>query len=256
MANLEKLEAVVDQKAMEYRKAYSEHLPKKKLKEYKDGLANAISEYNEALETKTYKDWNTEGNAVLTGIRTRYIPNALKLTMKEDDSGELTITKVFKSDFLTVDLLQMKKILGAEVFSNPKWYTMTQKLCYIVANRVSHDLGRGTILGDIEEDAKAFDFGKNDPLSDKGIVKALQQVYDAICFVDNGGKNNIAVDENKDEGDKRAYSKQWTYIRESMTRKAGIGDIEVTNTAKFADLICDAMYLAATNGTIACSVSK
>lgn len=247
----------VDKAIAAYVKGFNEHKPKKLLKPLKDKVTGSVTEYNSELEKATYRAWDKEGNPLNTAIRGRFIPNALKVTLKENDDGVMIATKNFKSDILKANLPMMQKVLGADRFANPKWFPMIEKLTYVIGNRISHDLGKGILFDDISDDGKSFDFEGADPLSDKGCIKALQQVYDAILYIPDGKKNLIQVDANTDEGTKRVFSHQWTFIREAMTREARqIGTIEIVNTGKMSTLIADAMHLALTNGTICCGVME
>lgn len=249
MATLDILMEKVNDRISEYATAFANPDTKEKdLRMLKSRIKDAADAYNEEKERQTYREWNEAGDPVLTGIRERFVPRTIKVTLKPNKLGVLVTNIIYSSDSYPVSLITMESVLGDKIFASKDWFVKIEKLCFLVANRISRDLQQGIIFSDISEDAKAFSYEGLDekaPLADVNLMAALQQVYDAICVVDDGnGKNKIAVDINKDEITGETFSAQWRYVREAMTRKAGVGILEICNLSGFTALVLDVMHLA------------
>ena len=234
-----------------YAKAYNEGGKKKsELSALKKAAGAAIDKYNSALEKQTYKQWNDEGDAVKTAVRTRFIPGAKKMQYKTDDDNYMTV-EINSNDKYLCNLPMMQTVLGADVFSDSSWFAKCGKLAYLVSNYIAERLGCGCFEYSTTQAMRDFEFPDGiDPLSDDGVVMALQQVIDAILYIDdpeNPGKNLIKTTLAKDKRG-RWYSPEWQHIREAMTEAVEMGKINIVNTGKFTKLVLDAMHLIMTNG--------
>lgn len=249
--------------ASNYAKAYNNKEKKSTLKALKKMANEACNTYNLELSKATYRQWAKEGDAVKTAIRSLYVPNAQRLSFKTDDDDYMTV--VLSDTQYEVNLPQMQATLGAGVFADSDWFNKCEKLAFIVANALNEHLNDSAMFNfNIAEASKEFSFPKGiDPLSDEGVVHALQCVFDSILFIpENGGENGKSKSKKKNAGenliktrvkeDKRGvkYSVEWQYIRESMTQNGGVGVVTVCNTGKFTSYILHAMHLILTSGNI------
>lgn len=242
---MEKMEAA----GVAYVAAYNAHEKKSAQKELKSAAKAAVDEYNDAVCNETYKVWAAEGEPVKTAIRERFVKGCKKMTFKTNDDDVMVMTIVDTE--VKANLPAMHTVIGADKFASPDWFVKTQKLAWLIAGRLNKELGENISFNyQIEDAAKAFAFDDGiKPNTDKGVQVALQQVFDAILFIDNGkGKNQIAVSTGKlDDG--KVYSPQWTYIREALTRQGkGVGEIVIGNTVKMSELVADAMHNTLTSG--------
>lgn len=248
---LESLMQDVSDKGAAYAKKYNEGGGKKtEMQALKKAASNAMDKYNSALEKETYKMWADEGNAVKTAVRTRYIPGAKRIQYKTNDDNYMTI-EINSNDKYEVNLPMMQATIGRDAFADPAWFSKCGKLAYLVAEYIAERLGCGCFEYSTSQAMRDFDFPDNiDPLSDDGVVMALQQVIDSILYIespDNPGVNLIKTTLKKDKRD-RWYSPEWQHIREAMTARTDIGKINIVNTGKFTGLVLDAMHLIMTNG--------
>lgn len=236
-----------------YAKAYNEGEKAKKLKALKKAATDAVNEYNLALSWDTYRRWAAEGEAVKTALRTLYVPGAIKAQYKTDDDDYMTV--VIK-DLTTyeVSLPQMQACLGAGVFSDPAWFNYAEKLAFLTANALNERLNDSALFKyNIAEASRTFQFPDGcDPLSESGVVHALQKCMDAILFLPSpdSAEENLIKTRDKVDSHGHTYSVEWQYIRESMTANGGVGKVTVCNTGRFTSYILHVMHVILTNGTI------
>lgn len=238
-------------KGAAYAKKYNEGGGKKtEMQALKKAASNAMDKYNSTLEKETYRAWAAEGDAVKSAVRTRYIPGAKRIQYKTDDDNYMTV-EINANDKYEANLPMMQATIGSEAFADPGWFNKCGKLAYLVAEYIAERLGCGCFEYSTSQAMRDFNFPDGlDPLSDDGVVMALQQVIDSILYIDNPanpGKNIISTTLKKDKRD-RWYSPEWQHIREAMTARTDIGKINIVNTGKFTGYILDAMHLIATNG--------
>lgn len=245
---LEALYNTMSDKATEYVAAYNSHKKKKsELSALKSAAFEAAKEYNKAFAKHTYRQWNAEGNPVKTAIRTPDIKGGKRLQFKSNDDEVMTVH--IKDLELGASLPEMQATLGADVFHDPAWHTMASTLAKFVADNISMQFGGSAIFNyPVTQAAKVFRFEGIDLTSEEGIILALQQVFDAILFLDDGNGNNIIKANIEVDANEKKYSSAWTYIREAMTTRAGRGIIDVCHTDKFSEYVLDAMHIILTNG--------
>lgn len=252
MANLKLLMDSVMEKAGAYAKAYNEHQKKPVLKALKKSATDAVNGYNLELSKATYRQWAKEGDPIKTAIRTLYIPGAKKLKFKVDDEDYMTVIADDFNDY-EVNLPMMQATIGASAFTNPGWFAQCQKLMFLVSNTLNEHFNDSPMFKlSIDDAAKAFEFPDGiDPLSDEGVVHALQMVYDSILLIpDPDSGENVIKTRLKQDKHGKFYSTEWDYIRESMTANGGVGKVDVCDTGKFSSFILHTMHLILTNGTI------
>ena len=253
MTAVEKLLEEATAKGAEYAKLYNTHSAgKKSLKASRSDAMDAIDKFNFALAKATYRRWAAEGDPIRTAVRGLYIPGCKKFKFKADDEDYMTVTIVDAQ--IEANLPMMQAVLGADVFHDPAWFAKCEKLCYLVSNVINEHINdMAAFPMTVSEAAQAFDFGDIDPLTDEGVIAALGQVYDSILFLDNPDVPGTNIIKPVSRTDKRGnvYSREWTYIRESMTANGGVGVVNLCNTGRFTSYILHSMHLSMTNGTIA-----
>lgn len=252
MANLKELMETLEKKATEYAKAYNEHSKKAELRVLKTAVSKAVDAYNLEVSKETYRKWAKEGDPVKTAIRTMFIPGAKSVQFKTDEDEYMTVV-IRDLKTYEVNLPMMQATLGAKVFANADWFSRCEKLMFLVSNAINEHFNDSVMFKvSISDAAREFAFPAGvDPLSDDGIVHALQAVFDSILFIndpDNDGSNIIRTRLKQDKRG-RYYSTEWDYIRESMTMNAGVAKIQVCNTGKFTSYILHAMHTVMTNGS-------
>lgn len=236
-------------KAMAYVEAYNEGGHKKsELKNLKDAATIKLDEYNSMVEKATYRKWATEGDPIKTAIRAGKIEGVKRLNYKTDDDNFMTV-KCVDAD-IEVNLPQMQATLGAGVFHDPKWFNKLEKLIWIVAYDINERMtDNPTFEYKVQKASEAFKFPADvDPYTTEGCIEAMNQVFDAILFLDDGnGKNMI---HSTPHTTRHGYidSPEWRLIRESLTKEAGKNKISICNTGKFSNLIMRAMNGILTDG--------
>jgi len=246
---LEALNMKATKLAQEYCTKYNEgKATQKELKAAKKAANDAMAQYNLELSKEQYLTWANEGNPIELAIRSRVVPNALKFTFKADDE-DVMMYGVKGDDDYAIDLLMMEVVLGAKVFHDAKWFTAMESLMYLTMNYLNERCGNGVFNLQVEKASASFKFPKGvDPLSDEGVIIALQNVFDKILFLKGkDGKNIISATSDVDSRG-RTYSREWTVIRESMTKSGGVNKVIVCNTAQFSDYIVNAMHGILTHG--------
>ena len=237
-------DAIINAAAM-YSNAYNERGHKKsELKQLRKAATLAVDAYNDQLEKDTYLEWNDEGNPVKTAIRTGKVP-AKRLQFKTNDDDYMTV--VINDGTRDVNLPMMQAVLGKDVFSEPDWFKKMEALAYLVATNVGSKFGH-TFNYKVEEASRNFDLGA-DPTSDESCITALQEVFDAILFIEDKetGKNKIHIETSVDNRG-NVCAAPWTTIRESMTGEIGWNQVGIVNTGKFSNLVMRAMNGIMTNG--------
>jgi hypothetical protein len=251
MASVKTLLDKATSRAVNYAKAYNEHKTKKsELKAMRKLAVEALDDYNLELSKATYKQWAKEGDPVKTAIRSRVIPGALRFQFKTDDDDYMTI--VTRDKVYDVNLPMMQATIGADVFADPCWFNKAEKLAFLVATRLNRFTGNDVNFRyAIKEASKEFDFpAEINPLSDDGVVHALQCVFDSILYIDNPDNpgSNLIHTTLEQDSDGTYYAKEWQVIRESMTRDNGVNSVAICNTSKFTGYILNAMHGVLTNG--------
>lgn len=229
--------------ATNYVLAYNEHnRTKKELKAMKKLATEKVDSYNQELAKETYKSWAAEGNPVEIAIRTRFVPGCLRASFKTNDDDVMTL-KFDHIEFLA-NLPMMMATLGAGVFADPDWFKKVEKLTWLIAARINKKLcDSAAFVYKIEDASKEFEFPEGvNPLTDDGVVHALQEIFDSILFVpDEDGQNKIHTT-MKTDTDGSVYSPEWECIRESMTKAGYINEVLICNTGKMTEFIANAMY--------------
>lgn len=217
-----------------YAKAYNEHQKKAILKSKKDAAKYAISQYNTELAKETFKDWNSEGNPVLTGIRSRVINTALKCQYKTDEEDYMT--PVIGPYDYQVSLYEMHAVLGSKIFNDPKWVNTMERIAWDVFDYIRKNNNNKTEYKTESE----IEVQTGDVTNIQSMIDRLQEVFDAILFVpdkDDPDKNRI-----------RADISSWGTLREQMTKRSGVGKVEVCNPHTFSILVLEAMHVILTGG--------
>lgn len=242
MATLEFLLNDASTKASTYVSAYNEGGKRKsELQALKKQAMAAMDSYNLELSKNTYKQWNDEGNPVLTAVRLKNVPSAKKIKFTTDDYNQMSFTMA-EAEY-RVSLPMMQKVLGTEVFADPKWFHKAEMFAYQVAMRLNKTLGdSANFRYEIDKVSREFSFPDGiDPLTDEGAIHALQIVIDSILFIDdpdNPGKNKIATVMKQDAYG--YYSEAWSFVREGLTYESR-DEIFIKNSTKFISLILGAM---------------
>lgn len=260
MTKMETMLNEVTNKAAAYAKAYNDGGKKKsELKALRKAATGELDRYNLELSRETYRQWAVEGAPVYTAIRTRVIPGAKKLQFKTDDEDYMTVIIAENTEY-EVNLPMMQATIGADAFSDPKWFNKAERLAFLIATHLNEHMGNAASFQYAINKASAeFSFPEGiDPLTDDGVVYALQCVFDAILFIDDStgtGKNLIHTTLQQDNRGEY-YAKEWQVIRESMTRAAGVNKVEICNTGKFTSYILNAMHGILTNGSFGLIAEK
>lgn len=248
MVSTEKMDSLYDaavEKANVAAQAMNEGKPLKDIKELKKLATNAMAEYNNEAAHVVYRRWAEEGDAVKTAIRIRYIPGFKRLSFKETKSGT-TYAKIDDGKS-KIDFIDLAETIGYEKFSNENWIDACQKLAYILAGFKNDSLNADSAFKYIiKESAEMFKFPVDiNPTTKEGVMIALQQVYDYICFIDDGnGRNRISVRTNR-----LGECVSWNYISECMTRQGNeVGAVLLSGAAKIVELVADCMNLDLTCG--------
>ena len=220
--------------ASEYAKGYNSHLKKSELKKLKSNAKDTLDAYNLELEKYTYRIWTRdEENAVKTAIRTRFIPNAKKCKFKTDDNDYMTV-QFSTDDSYKVNLPMMQVTIGAEHFANVKWFNMLEKFAYLFATKLNKDItGSDEFTYQIEDASQVFKFEKGlNPLSDEGLITAVQKIIDAILFIKGEDGENIIKLVKKEDELGRAYASACKVITESMTKQGSkVGEVFICDTS-------------------------
>lgn len=231
-------------KATVYAQAYNAGGKKKsELQALKKAAMGAMDTYNKTLEKSTYRRWNAEGDPVKTAIRSLTMPGK-RFQFKTDDDNHMNV--VIKDADIRVNLPMMQAVLGKDIFADAKWFNKAEKLAYLVAGRLNEHISNSVMFSyGIADASKEFDFPDYiDPMSDDGIVYALQVVFDSILYIDNPDEpfTNLIHTTLKQDSDGRYYAKEWTVIRERMTKDGGTNTVAICNTGRFTDLVVEAMH--------------
>ena len=245
MANNKKLQALYDEAqdaCAAYVKGYNDHVSRKELKAMKKAATEKINSYNLELSRETYKQWAKSGDVVKTAITTRFVPGAKKASFKENKDDIMAYT--MKDDEYLTNLPEIQHTCGAAVFSDTAWFPMVEKLVWLIAGRINkHIAGSPEFKYEIEQASEAFEFpAEINPLTDDGVIYALQAIFDAILYIPGeDGQNAIHTTWAYDE-DGRPYCPQWEVIRESMTKAGWVNEVVICDTTKMTHYIANAMY--------------
>lgn len=241
------------EKAQDYIDAYNEggH-GKKELKLKREAANAACSSFNLQTSKDCYKAWAADGNPVKRAAEQYLIPGAKRIAFKADPDTDVMDYEIKDTEY-PVNLPMMQKTLGAGVFNDAGWFNKASKLAVIVAENLNERCGGSSkFTYQVSSAARAFNFPADvNPLSDDGVVYALQIVMDSILFIDDPehpGQNKIHVQLCTDSTG-RPYAKEWTVIRERMTKDAGRNKVAICNTGKFTDYILQAINGIITDGT-------
>lgn len=202
----------------------------------------AMDKYNDEAAKLAYRTWAAENDgekAVEIAIRTLYIPGAKSVTYKAPKDSTVVSAKVNDAK-IKINLVKLAETIGKERFHSEGWFNATQKLAYVIANRLNKSLGNDPMFQyAVDEAAKEFQFPADaDPTSNNSIVKALQTVVDGILYIPETNKKGETVNAIKME------NKHWTVIRESMTNGTGEpGQVGICGTGKMSELVADEIYV-------------
>lgn len=168
--------------------------------------------YNAQAEKDAYKAWQEEGNPVELAVKAYYLPGVKKIQYSVERKTGKHMFKISDTE-IPVDLVELKKTCGAEVFHEEDWQNACENLAFLVGNVVDESLGKNPEFRVIvSESAKAFKFADNaDPKSVKSMTKALQTVTDKILYHESKDSKGNPVNAIKMESDR------WFYIRECLT---------------------------------------
>lgn len=245
---LELLNMKATELASKYCDQYNKGAKQKELRETKKAATKAVDAYNLELSKEKYREWDALGNPVETAIRSRIIPGAIRFQFKEKDE---IMGFVVKAAEYPVSLPMMQIVLGKKVFAEADWFDALEKLCLLTLNYLNEKCGNGSFNYQVAEASKEFNFPDGvDPLSEDGVVHALQCVVDKVLFIEDPktGENIIHTTTGVDSLG-HTYSKEWTVIRESMTVAGGVNKVAVCNTVKFSEYLLNAMHGMLTNGS-------
>lgn len=244
---LEELNMKATEKATEYCSLYNNGAKAKELKAAKKAANDAVAEYNLALSKEQYREWAKEGKPVELAIRSRVVPGAIRIQFKEKDD---VMGFAVKPAEYAISLPMMHVVLGEQIFAKKDWFAAIEKLCLLTLNYLNEDCGNGSFDYQVAKAGAEFKFPKTiDPLSEEGVILALQHTIDRILFIKDKetGENLIHTTTGVDSRGK-TYSKEWTVIRESMTASGGVNKVAVCNTVRFCDYIVNAMHGMLTRG--------
>ena len=246
---LEALNMKATKLAQDYCTKYNEGAKQKELKAAKKVAQEALNQYNLELSKDQYIAWAKEGNPVELAIRSRVVPNALKFTFKADDDDVMSY--VVKTDEnYAINLLMLETVVGKKHFQEDRWFNAMENLMDQTVQYLNQRIGNKKPLDfQIEEASRKFKFAKGvNPLSDEGVIVALQAIIDKILFIKGEDGANIIRLTTGVDGEGRPFATEWTTIRESMTAAAGVNKVVVCNTVRFCDLIVNAMHGILTHG--------
>lgn len=220
-------------------KGQNDGLDADKIKALKKAVTNDLAKHNGIAAKVAYLGWGIDDGptAVEKAIRALYVPGAKKVAYKADKNSGV-ITASISPALMKVDLVAMHETIGEGYFHSEEWFAALEKMTFIIANALNKELG-GSIDFQyaIQEASKAFEFAPDaNPTSNKSVVKALQYVVDAILYIPDKDKKGNEVNSIK------VTSKNWAFIREAMTRKGGVGEIVMCNTARVAEYVAEVIY--------------
>ena len=254
MVNTEKLDSLYDEayeKANTAARAMNEGKPMKEIKSLKKIATDAVSAYNTEAAHVAYKRWVEEGGdkkdyVIKTAIRNRFIPGVKKLSFKETKNSGTMYAKFDDVTNAKIDFVDLAKTVGYDRFANEDWINACGKLAFIIAGYVNNSLAADPgFQYIIKEAAAAFNFPVDvNPSTKENVMVALQQVFDYICFIDDGnGKNVISVSVNS-----AGECSAWNYIMQCMTRQGReVGNVLISGTGKIVELVHDCMNIAMTH---------
>ena len=180
----------------------------KVIKAKKKTASECAASYNRILADNAYAKWDADGdNVVKMMIKIRSFDNALKVQCKQN-KAEKWIVKPVHTEYLC-DFFDAYDSLGDKIFHDSNWdktmEDMINTICCVVDTRLTKN--------------QAYS------IADSNMVSQLQGVFDAII---PGFKASVGA---------------YTFIREAMTAKGGIGEIISTNTSQFGKLVLEAMHV-------------
>lgn len=238
--------------AGKYCELYNNGAKSKELKAAKKAANAAMDAYNLELSKEQYRRWGEMVSPIEEAVRSRFVPNALKIKFKE--SNDVMGFSIEGFDKYPVSLPMMQIVLGADVFADPTWFGALEKFMWLIAN-YAVERTSGTLDYQIDAASAEFQFPEEiDPLSDEGAIYALQCVIDKILFIPNPKNDNKNLIQTTVEYDHRgrAYCPAWEVIRESITGRGGDREVRICNTSSFSDLVLVSMNGLLTNASFGC----
>lgn len=234
-------------KVAAYQNGYNNHEKKKVLKGLKSSMTEAIAKYNLELSKAQYKEWMKAGDPVKEAIRNNKIPGAIKTKNKTNDDDVMTCLIVPNDEYFA-SFPMMQAVLGKDIFSDPDWFKMGEKICKLVADAINSEINGATLFNyDCEEESKEFELPDGcNLMSDKGAQVMIQTLIDKILFIPKEvgtGKKAKVVNAIQITG-----TREWRTIRESMTYGSGVNEVTICNTSNFFGLVRNAMHGIITNG--------
>lgn len=242
---IENLYDEMQNRAIEYVKAYNDRKStKKELKSLKKLATDKMDTYNLELSKETYKEWaENGGNAVETGIKTRFVPGCKRVRFPTNDNDVMSVEFVERK--YPVNLPQMMATLGAGAFASPDWFKLVEKFAYLMANNLNKMLADSvTFKYQIEEASQAFSIDGVDLDAIAWRSAIIQKIFDSILFIpDESGNNTIRATICQDNYG-RDVVREWEYITNAMTRdgELGKGELVVGGTGKMTEYIANAMH--------------
>ena len=246
MINSKKLQNLFDKSqeaCVAYVKGYNDRISRKELKALKKAANEAINSYNLELSRAVYKEWAKSGDVVKTALTLNFVPGAKKASFKENKEDIMAYTMNDDKEYF-INLPEIQHTCGAEVFADTSWFLMVEKLVWLIAGRLNEEIaGSPEFKYEIDEASAAFEFPEGiNPLTDDGIIHALQKIFDAILFVPGEDGQNTIQTTTKYDVDGRPYCPQWKVIRESMTRAGKPNEVIFCNTTTMTRYIANAMW--------------
>lgn len=204
-----------------------------KIEALKTAADEALSAYNLAVTEEAYDNWAVTDDPMRSMLTARYVPAVKRVTFKRDKKTGL-FTGSIADNKTKVDLVHYQVTRGKAAFHDSDWFTLAQKLAYVLANCINTELGGDPAFRyEVDSAAIAFDFAPDaDPASKKSRVKAVQACVDAIYWDGSADVNGLKV-----------TSHDVAYIMNCITRQGKDAlSVVIGNTSKMAELLADVCY--------------
>ena len=242
--NLQILRNDVDTKAAEAVKAMTEGKPEEDIKAAKKAVTAAVNAFNAEVAKEYYKDLAAKHGAdavrvAITGegMDGPFVPDVIGIQFKATEAGVILINETHPD--IQISLPTMQTTIGVSYFHDKDWFARLNVLARLIAVNLNKDLvGSAAYSYIMDEAAKTFELDSAaDPTSNKSMVAAFQKVIDGIVWVgETVDKKGTPVNDIKFQ------AKDWKFIRESMTRHAGVGTLGFASPARCSEYVCEAMH--------------
>lgn len=209
----------------------------KEISKLKEIAKAAVDSYNDAAARKAYREWAEAGDAIKTALTVLYVPHAKKVSYPVDNESGKAKAKIADGK-IEINLSVIEETIGTKHFHDESWFTKVEALGLIIADKLNEDLGNDEgFVYEVREKTKEFSFAENADIHSKNsMVKAVQEIVDAILFIPQKNKKGKEVNAIKVEGP------HWVTIRESLTGRGGVGKVGISNTAILSTLIAEQCY--------------